>query len=75
MGGSGGGGGGGGGDAGFALHFEIGGTFGLIPYFCTLNAEQHIGDLIIFGGTSQILGVKNPLQRVNRNAGEGGGCG
>ena len=23
--------------AGFPLHFEIGGTFGLIPYFCTLN--------------------------------------
>ena len=22
---------------GFPLHFEIGGTFGLIPYFCTLN--------------------------------------
>ena len=23
--------------AGFPLHFGIGGTFGLIPYFCTLN--------------------------------------
>ena len=22
---------------GFPLHFEIGGSFGLIPYFCTLN--------------------------------------
>ena len=21
----------------FSLHFETGGTFGLIPYFCTLN--------------------------------------
>ena len=23
--------------SGFPLHFEIGGTFGLIHYFCTLN--------------------------------------
>ena len=23
--------------SGFPLHFEIGGTFGRIPYFCTLN--------------------------------------
>ena len=21
----------------FSLYFELGGTFGLIPYFCTLN--------------------------------------
>ena len=34
---------------GFPLHFEIGGTFGLIPYFCTL---------ISFGGASQNLGGK-----------------
>ena len=53
---------------GFPQHSEIGGTFGLIPYFCTLSVWQHIGDLIIFGGTSQILEVKNPLQRVNGNA-------
>ena len=24
-------------DSGFPLHFETGGTFGLIPYFCTLK--------------------------------------
>ena len=43
---------------GFPLHFEIGGTFGLIPYFCTLNVYEHLGDRIIFEGTSQILEVK-----------------
>ena len=43
---------------GFPLHFQIGGTFGLIPYFYTLSVKQHIGDHIISGGTSQILGVK-----------------
>ena len=53
---------------GFPLPFEIRGTFGPVPYFCTLNISLHIGDLIIFGGKHQILGVKNPLQRVNGNA-------
>ena len=47
----------------YSLHFETGGTFGLIPYFCTLNVYRHIGHLIIFEGTSQILGVKTPFAK------------
>ena len=43
-------------------------TFDLIPYFCALNLKQHIGDPIISGGSSQISGGKDPLQRVNGNA-------
>ena len=45
---------------GFHCIFKIGGTFCLIPYFCTLYVQQHIGDLTIFGGKSQLLGVKKP---------------
>ena len=51
---------------GLPLHFEIGGTFGLIPYFCTLDVQQHIGDLIVFWGTSQISGGKKPSAEGKR---------
>ena len=54
--------------SGFPLHFEIGGTFGLIPYLYPQCVTSCRGPHHFGGGTSRILGIINPLQRVNGNA-------
>ena len=41
---------------------------GSLSDLCTLNVQEHIEGLFIFGVHSIILGIKNPLQRVNGNA-------
>ena len=54
--------------AGCPLSFETGGTMGynccFFLNFVPLHTESHYN----FGGTGPILGVKNPLQRVNGHA-------
>ena len=53
---------------GLPLHYETGGTFVFFPLFLYPQCIEAFRGLTIFGGTGQILGVKNPLQRVNGNA-------
>ena len=45
-----------------------GGTFGLIPYFCTLNVAAYRTSHHFWGYKPNFGGKKNPLQRVNGNA-------
>ena len=50
------------------LSFETGGTMGYNCCFFLNFVPLHIESSYNFGGTGSILGVKNPLQRVNGNA-------
>ena len=50
---------------GCPLSFETGGTMGYNCCFFLNFVPLHIESPYNFGGTGPILGVKNPLQRVN----------
>jgi hypothetical protein len=50
------------------LSFETGGTMGYNCCFFLNFVPLHIESPYNFGGTGTILGVKNPLQRVNGHA-------
>ena len=54
--------------AGCPLSFETGGTLGYNCCFFLNFIPLHIESPYNFGGTGPILGVKNPLQRVNGHA-------
>ena len=54
--------------AGCPLSFETGGTMGYNCCFFLNFVPLHIESPYNFGGTGPILGVKNPLQRVNGHA-------
>jgi hypothetical protein len=53
---------------GCPLSFETGGTMGYNCCFFLNFVPLHIESPYNFGGTGPILGVKNPLQRVNGHA-------
>ena len=53
---------------GCPLSFETGGTMGYNCCFFLNFVPLHIESPYNFGGTGPILGVKNPLQRVNEHA-------
>jgi hypothetical protein len=55
--------------SGCPLSFETGGTMGYNCCFFLNFVPLHIESPYNFGGTGPILGVKNPLQRVNGHAG------